>query len=524
MKRNLHVAAAVLIAIGSCLAAGCSEPDAACDGSRIIDGLRGGDGVRCDEYAGEGAKGVFSVVHVAREGDTLFVHNDWLVRDDAPMPDDYYNVFVLSDLEGELRVELRVWADSRAALWVDGVSAPATTVEGASAYAPSRVKAKPHAQFEFAVSIPGICAMLALPPTCLAGKSLVMKDRDPAPGPFDNPDDALIDEPTTLLIDMDTGVVAADPDRPMLASAKRDGATDVRLDGIALGPIGGFVKRANLRPATIVSWSASGVVWTGPFIEAGEKVRVQRADGPFSNAITLLAGEVPPVDLSSCAYRLQGALCDDGRVCTSGDVCVGQGAAATCVGTVACPDSGPCLLPACDAAGACTTTPKALNTPCPGGTPPCAIGLCDTMGQCKPQNAGKGIACDDGLACTSDDACNGGGICVGKDACPQGEPCVVRSCGPSGCSITKLDNPNDACDPGSACVVNAVCVQGACTGEPLQCDAQDQCHAASCVPTVGCVQTPLALGVPCDDGDICSGDDVCDGAGVCKGAIKPSCK
>lgn len=504
--------------------AGCSEPAVACDDRLLVDGLHGGDGVRCDEYPSAGVKGVFSVVHVGRDGDRLFVHNDWHLRDDAPMPDDYYNVFVLNDLEGELRVELRVWADSRAALWVEGIPAPATAVQGASTFAPSRSKAKPHAQFEFAVSLPGICAVVARPPTCLAGKTLAMKERDPAPGPAASPEDALVDEPTTLLINIDDGQVEGDPDRPMLASAARDGATDVRLDGVALGPIGGFVKRANLRPATIVSWSQAGVVWSGPFIEEGETIRVQRADGQFSNAIKLLPGEAPPIDLTSCAYRLQGSLCDDGRVCTVADVCVGQGATATCQGSISCPDGSPCTIPACSATGACTTTPKPLNTPCPGGTPPCAIGLCDGAGACKPQNAGKGVACDDGLACTSGDACNGGGICVGKDACPQGQPCEVQTCSTVGCVATPVVGSNVPCDPGTACIVDATCSLGFCQGTPLSCEPKSPCHAASCDATAGCVQAPLPDGSPCDDGNACTSDDACDGEGACKGALKPSCK
>lgn len=130
-----------------------------------------------------------------------------------------------------------------------------------------------------------------------------------------------------------------------------------------------------------------------------------------------------------------GASCEDGALCTSGDTCVGG----TCVGTaVDCSAaSGGCNMGACDpTTGACTMNPVADGTSCDDGDPctsgdtcasgacggaaldcsaftdACNVGTCDASGTCVASPAADGTACDDGDPCTTGDAC-GGGTCSG---------------------------------------------------------------------------------------------------------------
>jgi len=82
-----------------------------------------------------------------------------------------------------------------------------------------------------------------------------------------------------------------------------------------------------------------------------------------------------------------------------------------------------------------------------GASPACTSAGCD----CRDRP--DGAPCDDGNACTVDDACLGG-ACGGM---PQG------------------------------------CHGGGCTGSPLACDDGDACTEDACDPAAGCRHTPIDL-------------------------------
>src|SRR5437763_506643 len=104
-----------------------------------------------------------------------------------------------------------------------------------------------------------------------------------------------------------------------------------------------------------------------------------------------LGGCMDPADLATvtrqldvCATAPEGALCDDGNVCTYLDKCV----SGTCVGLQA-PDGT-----LCTDGEACT-----VNDAC-------------RSGRCTGSAIANSTGCDDGNSCTINDACQGG-RCVG---------------------------------------------------------------------------------------------------------------
>jgi hypothetical protein len=122
--------------------------------------------------------------------------------------------------------------------------------------------------------------------------------------------------------------------------------------------------------------------------------------------------------------------------------------------------------------------------------------LCDPKG-CVGRPAGW--PCEDGSACTVDDACDGDGACIG------GPP---LSC----------DGTCNACDPGSGCVPKP---EGSmCREAAGPCDVAEGCTGASvdCPPDAF---APASIG--CDDANACTADDRCDGTSAACRSLPVSC-
>ncbi len=131
-----------------------------------------------------------------------------------------------------------------------------------------------------------------------------------------------------------------------------------------------------------------------------------------------------------------------------------------------------------------------------------------TSDTCKPDSgcahAGNNLPCDDGDACTTQDAC-GGGKCEGKPTdpkvlCNDDNPCTQDSCATKqGC--THLNN-TAACNDGNGCTTGDVCSGGKC---------------ASGTNTCACNSTADCGGK--EDGNFCNGTLFCD-----KSALPYQCK
>ena len=216
-----------------------------------------------------------------------------------------------------------------------------------------------------------------------------------------------------------------------------------------------------------------------------------------------------------CVHTNIAAVCDDGKICTTGDFCSGG----VCVGATlnVCDDGDTCTTDTCTSIGGCVFLPYtgtcttgdlcASGATCQSGTcsgaqpincddkNPCTTDSCSPFSGCAHGDLAG--ACDDGNLCTSGDTC-GGGACVGSGTanCDDGNACTSDSCLPaSGCS--NLDNTL-ACDDGNSCSSNDACVGGACkgTGGP-NCDDQNPCTVDGCDGVGGCKHTAIGDGAVC---------------------------
>ncbi|MBM4344376.1 MAG: hypothetical protein FJ100_13490 [Deltaproteobacteria bacterium] len=207
----------------------------------------------------------------------------------------------------------------------------------------------------------------------------------------------------------------------------------------------------------------------------------------------------------ACALAPVNGPCDDGKVCTSPDAC-SNGA---CAGLAkACDDGIACTADTCQEPFGCVAPPGAA-TACDDANP-CTQDQCTTKGCAHAPVPGP---CDDGNACTSQDAC-GTGKCAGTvSGCDDGNPCTVDVCDAAkGCLSAPTTAP---CSDGNACTKGDACDKGKCAGSPQGCDDANPCTDDGCDPKVGCTATPNTA--PCDDNSACTAKDVCK-AGACGGA------
>lgn len=199
--------------------------------------------------------------------------------------------------------------------------------------------------------------------------------------------------------------------------------------------------------------------------------------------------DVPP---PTCETAEQ---CDDGLACT----------------TDLCPeDIGHCVWEV--NAGSCLSGRECFATGDRPASQPCLV--------CNPDidplalvPVGDGTACDDGNICTVDTTCSEG-VCVGSElACEDGNPCTDNACEPGlGCIFPPaLDGTT--CDDGTACTSDDACFDGTCVGAPITCFDSNPCTDDVCDDALGC-QFPNNT-APCEDGNLCTDGDTCaDGACV----------
>ncbi|WP_437620479.1 kelch repeat-containing protein [Sorangium sp. So ce1151] len=191
-----------------------------------------------------------------------------------------------------------------------------------------------------------------------------------------------------------------------------------------------------------------------------------------------------------------------------------------CVDSVPMPCSaGTCQNTFC-AAGACQTEPKEVGEACDDGDPCTAADSCNAEvcvagvpdPTCGTSCTGKpdGTPCTDGKRCTKDDRCLGE-ECTGSPLCAltPGSQCYVVSCDESTIACVYETKPQGTrCDDGNACTHDDACrAEGTCQGTLISCTAADACHEAGiCEPSTGACSSPE---ISPDDGDACT-DDGCD--------------
>ena len=225
-----------------------------------------------------------------------------------------------------------------------------------------------------------------------------------------------------------------------------------------------------------------------------------------------------------CSHEPKDGPCDDGTACVTGEAC----AAGVCKGTaLECDDKEPCTVDSCDPKDGCKNAGKegacedgsvctegdaCKDAKCVSGAAkvcddknPCTDDLCDKSAGCKATN--NTAACDDGSACTKEDACKDGN-CAGGVAvvCDDKNACTKDSCDlAAGCTATATTDP---CDDASKCTTGDACADGKCAGTQIICDDNNPCTTDSCDPLKGCSQAP-GDGAACDDGNACTVTDFC---------------
>jgi hypothetical protein len=175
----------------------------------------------------------------------------------------------------------------------------------------------------------------------------------------------------------------------------------------------------------------------------------------------------------ACVFTAQsGTACSDGNACTGADLC--QAGACKAGGQKVCNDGNVCSADSCDqASGLCTFTPIAgcggncaTDLDCPSTGNFCTTEVCNLkLKQCIVQAVPNGSACDDGVACTVNDVCKNGACSSGGiKACTDGNPCTADVCKSGACGSAPLAD-GMACDDGVECTTGDVCNLGQCKGK-----------------------------------------------------------
>ena len=235
----------------------------------------------------------------------------------------------------------------------------------------------------------------------------------------------------------------------------------------------------------------------------------------------------------ACANAVDDGLCDNGQHCDGAETC---DAAAGCQpgDAVDCGDGVACTVDSCnEATDSCD---NAVNDGlCDNGLYCDGVETCDAVAGCQ---AGIEVVCDDGVSCTddacdestdrcaaaaSDALCDNGQFCDGAEtcdasagcqggvavACDDGVACTSDACDEAadGCAYTPVAA---ACDNGVFCDGAELCdpTLGCLPGRPVDCDDAVECTSDSCDEAAGACahDTDDAL---CDNGQWCDGEEAC---------------
>lgn len=186
---------------------------------------------------------------------------------------------------------------------------------------------------------------------------------------------------------------------------------------------------------------------------------------------------------------------------------------AVCGGSTTCPApvTASCSPNPCNSAGTGCQGTCAADTDCPNKY------YCDTLtGTCLSQKP-LGGTCSRNGQCSNNQCVDG--VCCAS-ACGGGNPndCVVCNATPGSC--TPLDGVT--CNDGNACTSNDACITGACIGVTVLCDDGNPCTADACDKVLGCTTPPAPNGTACNDNNACTTSDTCQG-GTCTGSAPLPC-
>ena len=432
------------------------------------------------EYGSGPVPGKFGFFYLdVVDGDSFQFFNDWTLRKGAPICPAMYNLFQFSTGDGRTHWEVRVFGDGHAAILRDG--APFTDGEGGYFFGPSALESEPHTQFEFRVNGVDTGSLACMLHDPSAPPPLYDPSAGGAVPGCDDPDGALVREPTLVKavlttsgikdIGPATGATPVTFDNP----SPQPGDT-VALLGAGFGKASGELEVAG-HAVTPLSWAPERVTFQVPNDLIGEVI-VRLIIGPTHYGALVLHLPVP-----GCNARPVGSACE------------------SACGPAHCSESGQCVL----------------DQPC-ADSKVCTADSCDEVLGCQfVPSAGK--TCNDDNPCTTGDECAGDGICRGDAVvCTSDLPCFTAVCESGEC--VEFPASGTACDDGVACTLGDLCYSGSCQGTPIAVSDGNDCTLDSCDPKVGPKHVPVSSGACYAQIAGCLGVGKCN-QGECVGAGAP---
>jgi hypothetical protein len=253
---------------------------------------------------------------------------------------------------------------------------------------------------------------------------------------------------------------------------------------------------------------------------------------PCTISVCNTGQELGPVNTCVVVVAPKGTACDDGKYCTTNDVCDNG----TCAGAVpfTCgltPD--PCSSVICyEESKSCDTAPVNDGTPCTTKDLCQVNGVCQ-IGECKgqpkdctfsPLNECNTVACEPatGKCVATPDPEKDDAPCIFTgDLCKINKTCTAGQCGgvtPKDCSAL-----NAGCEVGVCDAANGFCVPQPAPLGTVCTEGVAECQAGACDDKGKCQSSVGPAGVACNDHDACTKSDTCGGAGSCGGQSVAGC-
>ena len=248
-------------------------------------------------------------------------------------------------------------------------------------------------------------------------------------------------------------------------------------------------------------------------------------------AVCNLGQEIGPLNTCVVVPSPKGTACDDGKFCTTNDVCDN--------GTCAGGDPNTCGItpPPCSAVicyedlKSCDMAPVNDGTACTP-TDLCHFnGVChvgDCVGELKdcsfsPLSECNTVACNSatGMCAGTPDPTKDNASCVlTGDLCQTSKTCAAGKCGggtPKDCSAL-----NVGCQIGACNAMNGFCGSTSAPVGSACSEGIAECHVGACDVKGSCLPSTGPDGTSCNDHDACTKGDTC-AAGVCAGGPVAGC-
>jgi len=216
-----------------------------------------------------------------------------------------------------------------------------------------------------------------------------------------------------------------------------------------------------------------GVNFSGEAAFAGCTEILVESEGESSAEVTLISAGSYDCDDGDTE---DGSPCDDGEFCTTGETC----------------DNGSCG--------------DGNARDCSSQADDCAAGTCSETDGCMFEAQPDDTVCDDGLACTENDACLDG-ECIGAEVLCTGGACGGSYCDElsGGCVDGGYVANGTPCDDENACTTASSCSYGNCVASAgvILCPTTTCAPVADCGTASGCAVNAASaasrVGYACDD-------------------------